>query len=257
MEVDTTCEMDKVTLLKKTDDDAEFSLPKTYDESTPNSESDSDFSTLQNKKVLIEKIKGIKFARREINSKNVTLSKICDDRSVINTSRRNVLHQNQSTVKKRNDKDVKCGIEIKNALKAPKTTKTPKVKSHRFKSLPVSPLANFMDEDNDLDPLLKRETEINVFNPWNVSDLSVFLRYCCPECDYKCEEAHLFCEHALDFHRNSNVLLENLRGKKSQTNVQQEMNDDYDESFEVVQDFEDFDNEYSLNEDPKGQSISE
>ena len=101
------------------------------------------------------------------------------------------------------------------------------------------------------------EVETNFSNPWNVSDLSLFLRYCCPECDYKCEGAHLFCEHALDFHRNSNVLLENLRDKKSQKNVRQEMNDDYNESFEVVQDFEDFDNEYSLNEDPKGQSISE
>ena len=27
MEVDTTCEMDKVTVLKKTDNDVEFSLP--------------------------------------------------------------------------------------------------------------------------------------------------------------------------------------------------------------------------------------
>ena len=31
-----------------------------------------DFSTQQNKKALIERIKGIKFARSEINSKNVT-----------------------------------------------------------------------------------------------------------------------------------------------------------------------------------------
>ena len=115
-----------------------------------------------------------------------------------------------------------------------------------------------MEVGSELEPFeQKPEVETNFSNPWNVSDLSLFLRYCCPECDYKCEGAHLFCEHALDFHRNSNVLLENLRDKKSQTNMKQEMNDDYNESFEVVQDFEDFDNEYSLNEDPKGQSISE
>ena len=115
-----------------------------------------------------------------------------------------------------------------------------------------------MEVGSELEPFeQKPEVETNFSNPWNVPDLSLFLRYCCPECDYKCEEAHLFCEHALDFHRNSNVLLENLRDKKSQTNVQQEINDDYNESFEVVQDFDDFENEYNLNEEPKGQLILE
>ena len=115
-----------------------------------------------------------------------------------------------------------------------------------------------MEVGSELEPFeQKPEVETNFSNPWNVPDLSLFLRYCCPECDYKCEEAHLFCEHALDFHRNSNVLLENLRDKKSQTNVKQEMNDDYNESFEVVQDFDDFENEYNLNEEPKGQLILE
>ena len=71
-----------------------------------------------------------------------------------------------------------------------------------------------MEVGSELEPFeQKPEVETNFSNPWNVPDLSLFLRYCCPECDYKCEEAHLFCEHALDFHRNSNVLLENLRGK--------------------------------------------
>ena len=60
-------------------------------------------------------------------------------------------------------------------------------------------------------------------SPWSVPNVSEFLKYCCPECDYKCEEAHLFCEHALDFHKNSNVLLENWRDEKYQTNVRQEI----------------------------------
>ena len=69
----------------------------------------------------------------------------------------------------------------------------------------------------------KPEVETNFSNPWNVSDLSLFLRYCCPECEYKCEEAHFFCDHALDFHKNSNVLLENWRDEKYQTNMKQEI----------------------------------
>ena len=115
-----------------------------------------------------------------------------------------------------------------------------------------------MEVGSELEPFeQKPEVETIFSNPWNVSDLSLFLRYCCPECDYKCEEAHSFCEHALDFHKNSNVLLENLRDEKSQTNVKQEVSNDYNESFEVVQDFDDFHNEYSLNEEPKGQLILE
>ena len=42
----------------------------------------------------------------------------------------------------------------------------------------------------------KPEMETTFSNPWNVSDLSDFLRYCCPECDYKCEEVQSFCNHA-------------------------------------------------------------
>ena len=171
-------------------------LPKIYDESIPISESDSDFSTQQNKKVLIEKIKGIKFARSEI-----------------------------------------------------------KVKSPRFKSVPVSSLAtNFSDEDNVVVSSLKHETEIDFFNPWNVSDLSVFLRYCCPECDFKCEETNLFYDHAIDQHENSSPLLKNQQYETSQTNLKQEICNDNYENFEMVQEFDNFDEQYNWDEEPKTKS---
>ena len=35
----------------------------------------------------------------------------------------------------------------------------------------------------------------------------IFLRYCCPECDFNCKETHLFFDHAIDQHENSNILL--------------------------------------------------
>ena len=117
-------------------DDEMLSEPS--DESIQNSKSDLDFSTQQSKKVPIEKIKEIKSTRSEIISKNVTLSKICDDTdencdcSVTNTTLSNHLHQNQSIANKRNDKDVKLnsGIEKKYTLKVRKVTKTHNVKSH-------------------------------------------------------------------------------------------------------------------------------
>ena len=37
-------------------------------------------------------------------------------------------------------------------------------------------------------------------NPWDVSDASVFLKYCCPECDYQCTHLENFGEHAKTNH---------------------------------------------------------
>ena len=37
-------------------------------------------------------------------------------------------------------------------------------------------------------------------NPWDVSDASVFLKYCCPECDYQCAHLDNFGEHAQTNH---------------------------------------------------------
>ena len=37
-------------------------------------------------------------------------------------------------------------------------------------------------------------------NPWEVSNLECFLFYCCPECDYKCQDVTGFESHAQDNH---------------------------------------------------------
>ena len=206
-------------------------LPKIYDEPTPIRESDSDFSTQQNKKVLIEKIKGIKFARRELKSKTF--------------------------------------------------------KSHRFKSLSISSsVTNFSDEDNGVVSSLKHEKEIIFSNPWNVSDLSVYnsnkilveedvrannlkddpefdekhdpltikSTNKCPDCDFKREETRLFCDHANDQHENSSALFKNQQYETCQTNLKQEICDNNHETFEVVQKFDNFDEQYSLIEEPKEKS---
>ena len=46
-------------------------------------------------------------------------------------------------------------------------------------------------------------------NPWNVSDTSVFLNYCCPECDFQCSHLYNFEEHAVGTHELSKILFEN------------------------------------------------
>ena len=43
-------------------------------------------------------------------------------------------------------------------------------------------------------------------NPWSVEDASVFLKYCCPECDYQIIDFQLFSDHALENHSKSSAL---------------------------------------------------
>ena len=58
-------------------------------------------------------------------------------------------------------------------------------------------------------------------NPWNVSDASVFLKYCCPECDYINLNLPEFSEHALEYHAQSIALFDptDNQGYKNRYNL--------------------------------------
>ena len=47
-------------------------------------------------------------------------------------------------------------------------------------------------------------------NPWNVHAVSMFLKYCCPECDYQISELDVFELHATSCHELSKILFENV-----------------------------------------------
>ena len=53
---------------------------------------------------------------------------------------------------------------------------------------------------------ISKSMEIIGYNPWEVSDASRFLRYCCPECDFRNENLQEFSEHALENHILANSL---------------------------------------------------
>ena len=44
------------------------------------------------------------------------------------------------------------------------------------------------------------------FNPWAVENAEVFLKYCCPECDFSILNLELFAHHALENHTNAATL---------------------------------------------------
>ena len=49
----------------------------------------------------------------------------------------------------------------------------------------------------------------NLDNPWSVSDLSEFLKYCCPECDFKDINVQVFSNHAKISHKNASTFFQN------------------------------------------------
>ena len=77
-------------------------------------------------------------------------------------------------------------------------------------------------------------------NPWSVSDASVFLKYCCPECDYSNKNLPLFSKHALKNHVLANTLFNNdnddsenqivtIVKSEDQENFKSEVTDDHND----------------------------
>ena len=64
-------------------------------------------------------------------------------------------------------------------------------------------------------------------NPWSVEDASVFLKYCCPECDYQVLNYDIFSAHALENHIKSIVLFQSEKDNPNLMIKQEVLN--YDE----------------------------
>ena len=55
----------------------------------------------------------------------------------------------------------------------------------------------------------RMESEVDEkFNPWDVADLDIYLKYCCPECDSQHETKDFFVDHALLEHPKAGEVLE-------------------------------------------------
>ena len=59
--------------------------------------------------------------------------------------------------------------------------------------------------DQNIETDIKKETFET--NPWSVNDASVFLKYCCPECEYHDGDLKVFSNHALENHERYYGLL--------------------------------------------------
>ena len=90
------------------------------------------------------------------------------------------------------------------------------------------------------------------FNPWNVPNASVFLKYHCPECTFQCTKLSGFSNHALANHDRSQILF-----SKSDLEDEEikdlELKSDLQEPIKTEPDIEYFDDkiEESFDEEPK------
>ena len=66
-----------------------------------------------------------------------------------------------------------------------------------------------MDADADIQTVIKKEDFDT--NPWSVDDASVFLKYCCPECNYNDGSLKVFSHHALENHVRSSILFKDMK----------------------------------------------
>ena len=71
------------------------------------------------------------------------------------------------------------------------------------------------------------------FNPWAVTDASVFMKYCCPECEFKDPIFQHFADHAVSYHPNASSLFideDNIELPNTQIYIKVEENSSKTES---------------------------
>ena len=85
----------------------------------------------------------------------------------------------------------------------------------------------------DIDPV---KLEVAIKNPWLTEDVSDFLNYCCPECDFKHKDLKSFSNHALENHSHAadcigikNFKIEKIDEPPDPDDVKVEAEENYDE----------------------------
>ena len=66
-----------------------------------------------------------------------------------------------------------------------------------------------------------------VLNPWQGKDLSSFLKYCCPECEFNNDNLQSFSDHAFQNHSNATTLFSEEIGNELKTDIKIEYLEDH------------------------------
>ena len=94
----------------------------------------------------------------------------------------------------------------------------------------------------DSDPLKNLKTEDGLIsNPWTGKDISAFLKYCCPECEFNNLDSQVFTEHALENHINATALFSQKIGVNFEPDIKIELEDDHFVGISNVDEIRDLD----------------
>merc|ERR1712079_769217 len=72
---------------------------------------------------------------------------------------------------------------------------------------------------------IEKSLSIESSNPWAVEDPSVFLKYCCPECNCNFAELYDFGKHARENHEMSNILFQEYESNDLSKSMEIEHNE--------------------------------
>ena len=75
----------------------------------------------------------------------------------------------------------------------------------------VDPILSENDEGENEESIVKVEDSFSN-NPWCVDDASVFLKFCCPECDYQIPDLQMFHNHAIGNHTKGQLISKGFFG---------------------------------------------
>ena len=116
------------------------------------------------------------------------------------------------------------------------------------RQIPSIPMASSSKEviSMEMDPLKLENVYVN---PWStVEDLSEFLNYCCPECDYIDRFEQSFSYHALQNHKNAAVFFASNKKKLSIAKLETETNE-MDSIDGLLNEYEDNQNDFVPDDD--------
>ena len=101
----------------------------------------------------------------------------------------------------------------------------------------------------------RMDGSIDSANPWNVLDADVFLKYCCPECDFKANELDFFSQHAVINHELSNILFSDESSIDNQRILIEDSKNAHVKD-EPIEDYKDY-NGIDLNADGHGANVDD
>ena len=103
--------------------------------------------------------------------------------------------------------------------------------------LPIFLLITGMDVEVKQEDKCDTSHEKCDINPWDVTDASVYLKYCCPECDYQTKGLSEFGDHALSCHDRASTLFKTeheVKHEDSEASDNNASDDDYFDPLELV-----------------------